>query len=67
MKDVKIICILNNVDAYITAQCAISLIWIKSVNHAIFKVICLFCVTTFHFFVIISENLSVSNEKKLGY
>ena len=46
-------------------QCAISLTRINSVNHAIFKVICLFYVTTFHFLVIISGNLSVSNEKNL--
>ena len=67
-KHVKIICISNNVDAYITAHFKISLIWIV-LTMLFMKLFAFLKVTKFQFIVILSENLSVGFErkKKLGY
>ena len=62
-KHVKIICISNNVDAYITAHFKISLIWIV-LTMLFMKLFAFLKVTKFQFIVILSENLSVGFERK---
>ena len=60
-KHVKLICISNNVGAYISKHCAISLIWI-ALTMLFLKLFAFFNVTKFQFLVILSENLSIGFE-----
>ena len=62
-KHVKLICISNNIDAYITTHFAVSLIWI-ALTMLFLKLVAFFNVKKFQFLVILSENLSIGFERK---
>ena len=61
-KHVKLICISNNIGAYISKHCAISLIWI-ALTMLFLKLFAFFSVTKFQFLVILSEDLSIGFER----